>query len=87
MSRHQQAFKSTQIFDWDSEPVDERPTDFGSSTGFSTHSGYQTMRDVPASARRRREHRSGMIKLLASVAFILGLSSAGLMVMARYLQA
>lgn len=75
MSRHQQAFKSTQVFDWASEPKDERPTDFGSSTGFSALSGYYALPETSTRDRRqRREHKQGFAKLVVASAFILGLS-------------
>lgn len=88
MSRHQQEFKSTQIFDWASEPSDERPTDFGRSTGFSALSGFQSLHEASSpSVRRHQAHRSGMLKLAASAALILGMSTVGLMVMASFLHA
>jgi hypothetical protein len=88
MSRHQQEFKSTQIFDWASEPADERPTDFARSTGFSALSGFQNLHEAPTpSMRRRQEHRGGMLKLAASAALILGMSGVGLLVMANMLRA
>jgi hypothetical protein len=38
-STNHKAFKQTQIFDWDSEPAEERPSEFGHSTGYGTVSG------------------------------------------------
>jgi hypothetical protein len=38
-ANHKLAFKQTQIFDWDSEPAEERPSEFGHSTGYGTVSG------------------------------------------------
>jgi hypothetical protein len=86
MSRHQPAFKSTQIFDWDSEPADERPTDFGRSTGFSTLNGYLVEPPSRAARRRRRDYRNGMIKLLVVSTLILGISIAAMYQMARFLK-
>ena len=63
MSRHQTSFKSTQVFDWESEPADERPTDFGQSTNFSALSGYSTLSEPRPVSRRQREHRLGLMKL------------------------
>ena len=37
--------KSSQIYGWDEEPVDERPSEFSSSTGYSVLSGYHPMND------------------------------------------
>jgi len=87
MSRHQPAFKSTQIFDWASEPADERPTDFGRSTGFSVMSDYAALQPAPMSVRRRRQHRAGIAKLAIAAILTLSLGVAALVVMARFLQA
>jgi hypothetical protein len=46
--------KSSQIYGWDEEPVDERPSEFSSSTGYSVLSGYHPMNDP----LRRRKPRS-----------------------------
>lgn len=86
MPRHVPDFKPTQVFDWASEPADERPTDFGHSTGYSA-SSFGGLREVPASARRRREHRRGVAKLVVSALLVLGLSTTALMTMAHYLRA
>jgi hypothetical protein len=87
MSRHQPAFKSTQIFDWASEPADERPTDFGRSTGFSALSGYHMLPEPSRLAeRRRREFRKGVAKLVAVSAVILGVSIAAMYEMAHLLK-
>jgi hypothetical protein len=86
MSRHQPEFKSTQIFDWASEPSDERPTDFGRSTGFSTLNGYLVEPPSRAMARRRRDYRAGVAKLLVASAVILGISIVAMYEMARYLR-
>lgn len=86
--RHQPDFKSTQVFDWASEPADERPTDFGRSTGYSALSGYGALQEARTpSARRRREHRNGVLKLALAGAAILGVSMVGMTYMVRFLQA
>lgn len=87
MSRHQPAFKATQVFDWANEPSDERPTDFGRSTGYSVLSGYGSLAETPISRRRQRERSNGLAKLLVSCVLFLAASVAGMMVMVRYLQA
>lgn len=83
-------FKPTQVFDWASEPVDERPTDFGRSTGYghSTLSGFGSLPEVHGSAHRRhaRAARSGMLKLAMSVGLVLSVGVAGLLTMASYLR-
>jgi hypothetical protein len=86
MSRHQPAFKSTQVFDWSSEPSDERPTDFGRSTGYSTLNGYLSEPPSRAAARRRRNYRKGVAKLLVASGLILGASILAMFEMARYLK-
>jgi hypothetical protein len=37
-SGYRPAFKETQIYDWESEPADERPSEFGHSTGYGPSS-------------------------------------------------
>lgn len=48
-------FKTTQLYGWDSEPVDERPSEFMSSTGYATVSGWhstaQATRQPPPRSR------------------------------------
>lgn len=47
--------KPTQIYSWDEEPVDERPSEFSSTTGHSLLSGYQSaIEPVRRSPRRSR---------------------------------
>lgn len=87
MSRHQPAFKSTQVFDWAAEPADERPTDFGRSTGFSVMSDYAALQPAPMSVRRRRQHRAGIAKLVVAALLTLSLGVTALVVMAHFLQA
>ena len=53
--------KSSQIYGWDEEPVDERPSEFSSSTGYSVLSGYHPM-NVPL--RRPRQHSGAGFKTL-----------------------
>jgi hypothetical protein len=50
----QAQFKQSQLYGWDSEPVDERPSEFMGSTGYSTLSGYHGLTD----ARRPQRHTS-----------------------------
>lgn len=86
--RRQPDFKSTQVFDWASEPADERPTDFGRSTGYSALSGFGALHEARTpSARRRQQHRNGLIKLALTGAIFLGMSVVGMTYMVRFLQA
>lgn len=87
MSRNSRDFKPTQVFDWESEPADERPTDFGRSTGFSSLSGYGALPNPRPQTRRHRGHGEGMFKLALSAVFLLGLCSVALYKMAHLLHA
>ena len=46
MSRSNRPFKDTQVFGWETEPRDERPSEFVPSTGYSALSGYYAMPDA-----------------------------------------
>jgi hypothetical protein len=77
MSRsHRHAFKDTQVFGWDAEPKDERPSEFVPSTGYSALSGYYAMPD-PAQAPRRRG--GSMTPLLVVVSLVIGAGVAALL--------
>ncbi len=54
MSRSIRPFTHSQVFDWEVEPQDERPSEFVPSTGYATLSGYHVMPET-----RGREVRSG----------------------------
>lgn len=70
MSRSPRPFKDTQVFDWESEPKDERPSEFVASTGYSSLSGYYSM---PEPVRRRRSSGGLNLVLIAGgVAVALG---------------
>ena len=86
MSRHQPAFKATQVFDWAHEPSDERPTDFGSSTGFSALSGFANLQEAPTPVRHRQQHRSGWVKLVVTTLLILVSSAFALTALVGYLR-
>lgn len=78
MNRYPRDFKATQVFDWESEPADERPTDFsrgtdfGRSTGFSQLSGYGSLPQA-RSTRRHRDAREGVAKLAVTALLLVGL--------------
>ena len=55
-------FKESQLYSWDAEPVDERPSEFMHSTGYATLSGYHSNFDT--SRRTVRRPRSGLIGML-----------------------
>jgi hypothetical protein len=76
-------FKQSQLYDWDSEPVDERPSEFMSSTGYSTLSGYQGLTD----ARRAERHTSrfGFKSLLVFSIAVVSIGGYALMKLAPLL--
>ena len=85
--RNQPAFKATQVFGWESEPSDERPTDFGGSTGFSALSGYYAAPEAHAARRRQQQrHRSGLAKLAVASLAIMGVATLALVQMAHLLK-
>jgi len=86
MTRHRQSFKSTQIFDWDSEPSVERPTDFGLSTGFSALSEYQSLPERAVDAAQRRQRNFGLAKLAFAAVLCLSLCAVAVSQMAHLLQ-
>ncbi|MEO8153243.1 MAG: hypothetical protein ABI605_09265 [Rhizobacter sp.] len=87
-TRNQQAFKTTQIFDWESEPTDERPTDFSGSTGFSALSGYYVAPEAHiARQRRQQRHRIGLAKLVIVSLTIMVIASAAMVQMVHLLKA
>jgi hypothetical protein len=48
---HRPAFKGTQTYGWDSEPAEERPSEFGHSTGYGSIS--RTFGRSPRRSRAR----------------------------------
>lgn len=75
MNRHSRQFKETQVFSWDHEPKDERPSEFVPSTGYSVLSGYHTL---PDSAVARHRHRSGVNGVLVAALVAIGIGTAAL---------
>jgi hypothetical protein len=65
-------FKESQLYGWDAEPVDERPSEFMASGGYSMLSSDPRLNE--AIRRRRSAARVGLIGLIAFVAvlFLLG---------------
>ena len=61
--------KPTQIYDWDTEPVDERPSEFMNSARWSSSSSFQP---APTVVRRPGSARFGFVGiLLAALALLL----------------
>jgi hypothetical protein len=73
-------FKQSQIYGWESEPADERPSEFMHSTGYASLSGYHD----PAAARRPSS-RFGAKSLLAFSIAVLALGAYGLLKLAPLL--
>lgn len=79
-SRHD--FKDTQVYDWDLEPKDERPSEFApSTTGYSLHSGFYV---APVASTYRRRGRGLMVWLVASG--VVGVGLLGLLGMVRMMK-
>ena len=65
--------RNTHVFDWDDEPVDERPSEFVQSTGYSALSGYHTQTLAPL--RSRPASRFGTKSLIAVCVIIVALGA------------
>ena len=82
-------FKGETVYDWESEPADERPTEFGASTGFSTYSGYfHSTADSSLERRRRmarRYKRKGSGGLVIGLAVVMAAVTGVLYIASRVL--
>jgi hypothetical protein len=67
-----QQFKQSQLYGWEEEPVDERPSEFMSSTGFATLSGYHPMMDPMRRARPRSRFGVGSMLVVVILFIALG---------------
>lgn len=76
--------KSSQIYRWDEEPDDERPSEFSSSTGYSVLSGYHPMNDP--SRRLPPRSGAGFKTLLVFCAVVLALGVFALLKLPPLLQ-
>jgi hypothetical protein len=77
-------FKQTPVFDWATEPKDERPSEFVPSTGYSSLSGYYAM--PPSSVPVRRENRSALSSVALAAVLSLLIGAAGLYGMVHWLR-
>jgi len=77
--------KQSQIYGWDEEPVDERPSEFSSTSGHSLHSGYHSLGE-PRRARRS-SGRLGFKSLIVFCAVVLTLGVWTLVKLAPLLRA
>lgn len=80
MSRIQPAYKDTQVFDWEVEPHDERPSAFSQTTGYSLLSGYH-VEPVRESHRRQRS----IAPALVAAGLVVALGSAAMVGFVRFL--
>lgn len=76
--------KSSQIYSWDAEPVDERPSEFSSTTGYSVLSGYHPMNDPMR--RARPKSRFGFKTLLVFCIVVLALGAVAIVKLAPLLR-
>ena len=77
--------KQSHIYSWEEEPVDERPSEFSSSTGHSLLSGYLPL-DEPV-RRQPARRRSGFKTLLVFCAVVIALGAFALVKLAPLLRA
>ncbi len=82
MSRHQPSYKDTQVFDWELEPLDERPSAFSQTTGYSLLSGYHV---EPVRESHRRASSVGPALIAAGLVVALG--AAAMLGLVRLLHA
>ena len=75
--------KSSQIYGWDEEPVDERPSEFSSTTGYSVLSGYHPMNDP---MRRQPRSRFGFKTLVLACVMVLAFGGLALVKLAPLLR-
>jgi hypothetical protein len=80
MTHRRSDFKPSQLYDWEIEPHDERPSEFAQSTGYRVHSGFYV---APVVSARRRSN-GVMVWLMASA--VAGLAVAGLLVLVKVLR-
>lgn len=76
-------FKDTQVYDWEVEPKDERPSEFApSTTGYTLHSGFYVAPVVTA----RRSRRGGGLTVWLLTGSVLGAALIGLFGLVRVLK-
>lgn len=86
MKKNSLAFKETQLFEWDSEPKDERPSEFH-TTGFSSASGYYHSLGGPVrAAPARQSSLSGKAMLLLGLTAALGVGAVAVLWLAQLLR-
>lgn len=87
MTSSRNDFKTTQVFDWDSEPKDERPSEFVPSTGFSSLSGYYSMPpDARVMRHNRRSGGGGGAVLWLSAGLVIALGAVAMLAFLHYVK-
>lgn len=86
MTRSRNDFKTTQVFDWESEPKDERPSEFVPSTGFSSLSGYYAMPPDSRIMRGRRRRGGGVSVLWLATGFVIAVGTSALLAFVHYVK-
>ena len=81
MKSNRRDFKETQLFGWDSEPSEQRPSEFAQSTGFSALAACHAVPDP-----RRKPKAKGTGFLLVMSALIVSLGAVGLYWLAQFLR-
>ena len=76
-------FKDT-VANWETDPVNERPSEFVPSTGYSVLSGCSTL-DGPLACQQRRQ--SGLGTLFAALGIFFAIGVGGMFVLMRLLHA
>ena len=74
------------VYGWDEEPVDERPSEFVPTSGYSALSGYHVPRDLSARVSRRRRGR-GLTGLVIATLVLLIASGVAIRQFAKVLSA
>ena len=81
-----QVFKESQLYSWDAEPVDERPSEFMHSTSYATLSGYHSNFDTARRHTAARSSRSGLIGVLVFALVVLAVGGWALVKLAPMLR-
>jgi hypothetical protein len=75
MHNSSRPFKDTQVFDWEVEPHDERPSEFAHSTGYSALSGFYV---APIASSRKRRSSGGSAQALMAGGLVVALGAAAM---------
>ncbi len=82
MSAKQPRYKDTQVFDWQVEPHDERPSAFSQTTGYSLLSGYHV-----EPVRETRQRQRSVAPVLVAAGLVVALGAGAMVGLVRLLHA